>query len=145
MILAKSIRSFFSVRSKRNKSIWYFFLQQYLLHKCPLGIFSWRARFISTTSTHIAPHQTKNTKQMTASAVHASTPGNHRRGCSPAADPPTMLTTKARDDRAEVLDQAASRSREQQGTVFCAPSPALDSGDDDDANWAARGLTSSGL
>ena len=50
-----------------------------------------------------------------------------------------------RDDRAEVPDRAAARSREQQGAVFCAlPSPALDGGDDDDADWVARGLTSSG-
>jgi hypothetical protein len=53
--------------------------------------------------------------------------------------------TTTRDDRVEVPDRAAARSREQQGAVFCAlPSPALDSGDDDDADWVARGLTSSG-
>ena len=66
------------------------------------------------------------------------------RALPPAESPTTMTTT--RDDRAEVPNRAAARPRERQGAVFCALllPHALDGGDNDDADWVARGLMSSG-
>ena len=127
------------------------FLHHYLLHKCPLGNFSWRTRFQHTHRMHrhtktqnIQPHPTTTTCHY------------HRRRClfrcclhvqqpPPRALPPTTMKTM-RDDCAEVPDRAAARSRERQGAVFCAlPSPALDGEDNDNADWVvAHGLTSSG-
>ena len=135
--------------------MWYFFFQQYLLHKCLLCNFSWHARFIYL---HTHRHQTKNTKHKTTS--HNKTCHCHRRHCLflrrclcawqpppralPPSEPSTTMTT-TRDDCAEVPDRAAAQSREGQGVVFCAPPPpTLDGGDGNYADWVAHGLTSSG-
>ena len=130
-VLAKSISSFFFC-SKRNESIWYLFLQQELLHKCPLGNFSWRARFIyqhtlhSTTTTPIPslhfypiPKATTKTKKWRQANRDLLANLTNRQLIDI-----TDTTHQNRDSRAEVVpDRAAAQSRERQGSVFWAPPP----------------------
>jgi hypothetical protein len=104
------------------------FLHYYLLHKCPLGNFNWRTRFQHTRMHASPPKNTKHTTTPTTTTCHY-----HRRRClfrrclrvqlpPPRALPPTRMKTM-RDDRAEVPDRAAARSRERQSAVFCALPP----------------------
>ena len=73
-----------------------------------------RATHTTPKTQNIRPHPTSKYVNITAAAassVAASASGNRRRRRPPPADPPTTMTT-TKDDRAEVPNRAAARSRE---------------------------------
>lgn len=113
---------FFDLFQKERIDLDIFFAAVYVTQMLPCN-FSLRARFIyqhtHRTATkpktqNIRPHPTSKYVNITAAAassVAASASGNRRRGRSPPAEPPTTMTT-TKDDRAEVPNRAAARSRE---------------------------------
>jgi hypothetical protein len=113
---------FFDLFQKERIDLAFFFAAVFVTQMLTC-IFSWRSRFIyqhthrtptKPKTQNIRPHPTSKNVNITAAAASsaaASAPGNRRRGRSTPAEPPTTMTM-TRDDRAEVPNRAAARSRE---------------------------------